>query len=92
MTSYSQKPKDDYIPEDQFGLGYINLLNIIGEIIHFVDSYEDKSHFSRINLLFIEEPEAISLLELQVVRTLKDSDASAKGDEASAPAGKPKLS
>jgi hypothetical protein len=43
-------------------------------------------------LRFIEEPEAVDLLELQVVRTLKDSDASAKGDEASAPAGKPKLS
>jgi putative ATP-dependent endonuclease of OLD family len=58
LIKYNFMDGDDYIPEDQFGLGYINLLNIIGEIIHFVDSYEDKSHFSRINLLFIEEPEA----------------------------------
>lgn len=56
---------DDYIPEDQFGLGYINLLHIIGEIIHFVDSYEDKSYFSRINLLFIEEPEAFMHPQMQ---------------------------
>jgi predicted ATP-dependent endonuclease of OLD family len=58
LIKYNFIDGEDYIPEDQFGLGYINLLNIIGEIIHFVDSYEDKSHFSKVNLLFIEEPEA----------------------------------
>lgn len=51
LIKYNFVDGDDYIPEDQFGLGYINLLNIIGEIIHFVDSYEDKSHFNRINLI-----------------------------------------
>lgn len=58
LIKYNFIDGEDYIPEDQFGLGYINLLNIIGEIIHFVDSYENKSHFSKVNLLFIEEPEA----------------------------------
>ncbi|SGY84946.1 Putative uncharacterized protein [Moritella viscosa] len=65
LIKYNFMDGDDYIPEDQFGLGYINLLNIIGEIIHFVDSYEDKSHFSRINLLFIEEPEAFMHPQMQ---------------------------
>ncbi|MCS0451822.1 AAA family ATPase [Vibrio diabolicus] len=65
LIKYNFMDGEDYIPEDQFGLGYINLLNIIGEIIHFVDSYEDKSHFSRINLLFIEEPEAFMHPQMQ---------------------------
>lgn len=65
LIKYNFMDGDDYIPEDQFGLGYINLLNIIGEIIHFVDSYEDKSHLSRINLLFIEEPEAFMHPQMQ---------------------------
>lgn len=65
LIKYNFMDGGDYIPEDQFGLGYINLLNIIGEIIYFVDSYEDKSHFSRINLLFIEEPEAFMHPQMQ---------------------------
>jgi len=65
LIKYNFMDDDDYIPEDQFGLGYINLLNIIGEIIHFVDSYEENSHLSRINLLFIEEPEAFMHPQMQ---------------------------
>lgn len=65
LIKYNFMDGDDYIPEDQFGLGYINLLNIIGEVIHFVDSYENGSHLSRINLLFIEEPEAFMHPQMQ---------------------------
>lgn len=65
LIKYNFIDDDEYIPEDQFGLGYINLLNIIGEIIHFVDSYEDQSHLSRINMLFIEEPEAFMHPQMQ---------------------------
>lgn len=89
LIKYNFMDDDDYIPEDQFGLGYINLLNIIGEIIHFVDSYEDKSHFSRINLLFIEEPEAFMHPQMQeffikrvdnaVKKALDIANASSKG-------------
>lgn len=88
LIKYNFMDGDDYIPEDQFGLGYINLLNIIGEIIHFVDSYDDKSHFSRINLLFIEEPEAFMHPQMQeffikridnaVKKALKISNASSE--------------
>lgn len=55
----------DFIPENQFGLGYINLLNIIGEIVHYVDSYERGSNKNCINLLFIEEPEAFMHPQMQ---------------------------
>ena len=65
LIKYSFNDNGDYIPEDQFGLGYINLLNIIGEIIHYVDSYENGSHNSHINLLFIEEPEAFMHPQMQ---------------------------
>lgn len=65
LIKYNFMDGEYYIPEDQFGLGYINLLNIIGEIIHFVDSYEEKSYLSKINLLFIEEPEAFMHPQMQ---------------------------
>ena len=65
LIKYNFLDEGDYIPEDQFGLGYINLLNIIGEIIHFVDSYEEQSYLSYINLLFIEEPEVFMHPQMQ---------------------------
>ncbi len=65
LIKYSFSDNGDYIPEGQFGLGYINLLNIIGEIIHYVDSYQNGSHNSQINLLFIEEPESFMHPQMQ---------------------------
>ncbi|NOI65194.1 AAA family ATPase [Vibrio sp. 99-8-1] len=65
LIKYNFSDGDIYIPEDQFGLGYINLINIIGEIIHYIDSYQNDSHRSRINLLFIEEPEAFMHPQMQ---------------------------
>lgn len=65
LIKYSFREGDDFIPENQFGLGYINLLNIIGEIVGFVDSYEDNSHQNKINLLFIEEPESFMHPQMQ---------------------------
>jgi len=65
LVKYSFLDGEDFIPENQFGLGYINLLNIIGEIIHYIDSYEDESHKNQVNLLFIEEPEAFMHPQMQ---------------------------
>lgn len=65
LIKYNFSDDGDYIPESQFGLGYINLLNIIGEIIHYVDSYKKDSYNSSINLLFIEEPEAFMHPQMQ---------------------------
>jgi putative ATP-dependent endonuclease of OLD family len=45
-----------HIPESQFGLGYKNLMIIISEIIDFVQKYPNEEQ-SKINLIFIEEPE-----------------------------------
>lgn len=65
LIKYNFSDNGDYIPESQFGLGYINLLNIIGEIIYYVDSYKKDSQNSSINLLFIEEPEAFMHPQMQ---------------------------
>ncbi len=65
LIKYSFSEGEDYIPENQFGLGYVNLLNIIGEIIHYVDGYEDESFRNQINFLFIEEPEAFMHPQMQ---------------------------
>lgn len=65
LIKYNFSEGEDYIPENQFGLGYVNLLNIIGEIIHYVDGYEDESFRNQINLLFIEEPEAFMHPQMQ---------------------------
>jgi putative ATP-dependent endonuclease of the OLD family len=65
LIKYSFSEGEDYIPENQFGLGYVNLLNIIGEIIYYVDGYEDESFRNQINLLFIEEPEAFMHPQMQ---------------------------
>ncbi len=65
LIKYSFSEGEDYIPENQFGLGYVSLLNIIGEIIHYVDGYEDESFRNQINLLFIEEPEAFMHPQMQ---------------------------
>ncbi|ORF46620.1 AAA family ATPase, partial [Gilliamella apicola] len=65
FIKYNFKEGDDFIPEDQFGLGYVNLLNIIGEIIYYIDTYEENCHQSRINLLIIEEPEIFMHPQMQ---------------------------
>ncbi|WP_272519901.1 MULTISPECIES: AAA family ATPase [unclassified Providencia] len=65
LIKYNFSDDGDFIPENQFGLGYINLLNIIGEIIYYVDSYENGSQNSRINLLCIEEPEVFMHPQMQ---------------------------
>ncbi len=65
LIKYNFSDDGNYIPEGQFGLGYVNLLNIIGEIIHYVDSYQNGSHNSQINLLFIEEPESFMHPQMQ---------------------------
>lgn len=65
LIKYTFDEYGDCIPEDQFGLGYINLLNIVGEIVEYVDDYENGSHKSQINLLFIEEPEVFMHPQMQ---------------------------
>lgn len=53
------------IPENQFGLGYTNLMNIIGEIIEYVEKYPLDGVQSKINLICIEEPETFMHPQMQ---------------------------
>lgn len=54
-----------FIPEAQFGLGYTNLMNIIGEVIDYVERYPSENVQSKINLICIEEPEAFMHPQMQ---------------------------
>lgn len=54
-----------FIPEGQFGLGYTNLMNIIGEIIDYVEEYPTEGIQSKVNLICIEEPEAFMHPQMQ---------------------------
>ncbi|MBB1272044.1 AAA family ATPase [Psychromonas sp. SR45-3] len=65
LIKYTFFDEKNEIPENQFGLGYISLLYIIGEIIHFIEDYDEFSEYSGTNLLFIEEPEAFMHPHLQ---------------------------
>ena len=53
------------IPEGQFGLGYSNLMSIIGEIIDYIEQYPDDEFHSKLNLICIEEPEAFMHPQMQ---------------------------
>lgn len=53
------------VPEDQFGLGYTNLVMIIAGIIDYIEKYPDSSFNSKINLISIEEPETYMHPQMQ---------------------------
>lgn len=63
------------IPEGQFGLGYSNLMSIIGEIIDYIEQYPDDEFHSKINLICIEEPEAFMHPQMQelFIKNINDS-------------------
>lgn len=53
------------IPEDQFGLGYTNLVMIIAEIIDYLERYPEDDYNSKINIVTIEEPETYMHPQMQ---------------------------
>ena len=53
------------VPENQFGLGYTNLMEIISEIIDYMEKYPENSFNSKINLISIEEPETFMHPQMQ---------------------------
>lgn len=57
LVKYEYTEQGLHIPEGQFGLGYSNLMSIIGEIIDYVERYPQEDEQSKINLICIEEPE-----------------------------------
>ncbi len=65
VVKYQYQEKDLCIPESQFGLGYSNLMMIIGELIEYVEEYPEQNRNSKINMIFIEEPEAFMHIQMQ---------------------------
>ncbi len=65
LVRYQYKENNLNIPENQFGLGYRNLMRIIGELIDYVEQYPDGDKHSRLNLICIEEPEVFMHPQMQ---------------------------
>jgi predicted ATP-dependent endonuclease of OLD family len=65
MIKYEYVEQGLNIPEGQFGLGYSNLMSIIGEIIDYIEQYPDEEFHSKLNLICIEEPEAFMHPQMQ---------------------------
>lgn len=53
------------IPEDQFGMGYTNLMLIIAQLVDYVDNSPESQFRNKINLLLIEEPESYMHPQMQ---------------------------
>jgi len=65
LIKYSYLEQGLSIPQEQFGLGYSNLMTIIGEIIDYIEQYSDDNTNSKLNLICIEEPEAFMHPQMQ---------------------------
>lgn len=57
LIDYEFKENGNYIPEDQFGLGYKNLMKIIGQLIDYVEKYDLEKIHHKVNIICVEEPE-----------------------------------
>lgn len=65
ILKYEYIEGNNNIPEQQFGLGYTNLMMIIAEIITYMEKYPESSFNSQINLISIEEPETFMHPQMQ---------------------------
>jgi len=65
VLKYEYVEGDNHIPEQQFGLGYTNLMMIIADIITYMEKYPENSFNSQINLISIEEPETFMHPQMQ---------------------------
>lgn len=65
LFKYEYKENDKNIPEDQFGLGYTNLIMIIASIMDYIAKYPKSVFNSHINLISIEEPEVFMHPQMQ---------------------------
>ena len=67
LIRYEYVEGDKYIPENQFGLGYSNLMMIIAQLIDYIEKYPESSFNSKVNLISIEEPETHMHPQMQQV-------------------------
>ena len=65
LIKYEYSEQGLHIPEGQFGLGYANLMSIIGHLIDYIEKYPNDESNSKVNLFFIEEPEAFMHPQMQ---------------------------
>lgn len=65
VIKYEYLEDNKSIPENQFGLGYTNLMMIVAEIIEYADNYPDTKYNSKINIISIEEPETFMHPQMQ---------------------------
>lgn len=65
VVKYEYKEGDNHIPEQQFGLGYTNLMMIVANIISYMEKYPESAFNSHINLITIEEPETFMHPQMQ---------------------------
>lgn len=65
LVKYEYVERNINIPENQFGLGYTNLMMIIAELIEYMEKYPGDSFNSKINLISIEEPETFMHPQMQ---------------------------
>ena len=65
LIKYEYVEKEFNIPEDQFGLGYTNLMMIIAALLEYIERYPDTKYNNKINLVAIEEPETYMHPQMQ---------------------------
>ena len=65
ILMYKYAEKGLAIPENQYGLGYTNLVMIIAEIIKYIEEDPEDSFTSKINIISIEEPETFMHPQMQ---------------------------
>ena len=65
LITYEYVERDLSIPENQFGLGYTNLMMIIADLIDYMERYPENSFNSKVNLISIEEPETFMHPQMQ---------------------------
>lgn len=65
ILDYEYVENKQSIPENQFGLGYTNLMKIVADLIDYMEKYPDQSFNSKINLISIEEPETFMHPQMQ---------------------------
>lgn len=67
LIKYEYVENNLNIPENQFGLGYTNLMMIIAEILDYMEHYPNSETNNKINLISIEEPETFMHPQMQEV-------------------------